>query len=216
MNIEGAIFDLDGTLLDSMPVWDTLAEDYIQSIGKNPKAGLREKVSDMSLVQAANYFISEYGVSASQEEILNQFNEMLSDFYIKKAKVKKGVKEFLGRLKNRNVKMCVVTATEKILAEKALKNNGMEEYFQYIFTCTEMGYGKDSVEIFNEALNALDTCKDKTYVFEDALYAVETAKKAGMKVVAVFDKSSAEKKQQIEGKADIYINSFLEMEDYFD
>nr|WP_315022436.1 HAD family phosphatase [uncultured Aminipila sp.] len=210
-SIEGAIFDLDGTLLDSMPVWDTLGEDYLRSIGKEPKADLKEKLSVMSLNQAAEYFISEYGVAGNPQEIMGKFNAMLSDFYFKRAFVKKGAKEFLELLKKKNIRMCIVTATDKVLAKKSLKNNQMLEYFEHIFTCNEMGVGKDSVEIFNEAVKSLGTDKEQTFIFEDALYAIKTAKGAGFPVVAVFDESAANDQEEIKNIADVYINSFLEM-----
>ncbi len=215
-SMEGAIFDLDGTLLDSMAVWDTLGEDYLRAIGKEPKADLKEKISVMSLNQAAEYFISEYGVSGNMQEIMSDFNEILSDFYFKRAFVKKGAKEFLELLKKKNIKMCIVTATDKILAKKSLKNNQMLEYFEHIFTCSEMGVGKDSAESFNKAVKSLDTEKERTFIFEDALYAIKTAKGAGFPVVGVFDQSAANDQAEIKRIADVYINSFLEMGEYFD
>lgn len=215
-SIEGAIFDLDGTLLDSMPVWDTLGEDYLRFIGKAPKADLKEKLSVMSLNQAAEYFISEYGVVGNSQEIMGKFNEMLSDYYFKRAFVKKGAQEFLELLKKKNIKMCIVTATDRLLAEKSLANNQMLKYFEYIFTCDEMGFGKDSIEVFNKALEVMGTNKKRTYVFEDALYAIESAKGAGLQVVAVFDESAANDQEEIKNIADLYINSFLEMGEYFD
>lgn len=214
--IKGAIFDLDGTLLDSMPIWDTLGEDYLKSIGKEPKKDLKEKISVMSLKQAAEYFISEYGVNLNPTKIMEEFNDMLSNFYYKKAFVKEGAKEFLERLKKKNIKMCVVTATDKVLAQQSLKNNQMLEYFEYIFTCNEMGYGKDSEEIFNEAVKSLGTEKEHTIIFEDALYAIKTAKKTGMPVVAVFDESAENEKEEIKNLADLYIHSFVEMGEHID
>lgn len=214
-SIKGAIFDLDGTLLDSMPVWDTLAEDYLKAIGKKPKADLQEKISVMSLKQAAEYFISEYGVPSNPTTIMEEFNEMLSDYY-NKALAKEGARELLELLRKKNIKMCIVTATDKILAQQSLKNNQLLQYFEYIFTCNEMGYGKDSEEIFNEAVKLLGTEKEHTVIFEDALYAIKTAKKTGIPVVAVFDPSAASDQEEIKNIADLYIHSFVEMEGHLD
>jgi len=216
LKIQGAIFDLDGTLLDSMSIWDSLGENYLKSIGKVPKHGLKEKLSAMSLTQAAEFFISEYGVNISMQEILKGFNEMISGFYTEHASIKMGVLEFLKKLKQKNIKACIATANDRVLVEIFLEKYKLFDYFQYILTCDEVGSGKDNAAIFNEALKALGTEKKETYVFEDALFAVKTAKKEGFPVVAVFDESAVKEQEEIKSTADMYIQSFLEMEDYFD
>lgn len=216
MKIEGAIFDFDGTLLDSMSIWETIGEDYLKSIGKKPETGLKTKLETMSLEQAANYFISEYGVTGSTKEIIKSINEMISEFYFESAYAKKGVKEFLEELKLKNIKMCIATASDRFLVEKSLENNEILGYFEDIITCNEEGVGKDNVAIFNKALQVLGTNRKRTYVFEDALFAIKTAKKAGLPVVAVFDESAAKQQEEIKQIADIYIESFLEMGGYFD
>lgn len=216
MKIEGAIFDLDGTLLDSMSIWETLGEDYLSSKGKKAEVNLKEKLETMSLIEAAEYFVSEYGLTLTTEEILEGFNEMISDYYSERAIVKPGVKEFLEKLKSRNVKMCIATSNDRKLVEKSLEKNDMLGYFEHILTCNEVGFGKDNVEIFKRGLNLLGTSIDKTYVFEDALFAIKTVKQVGLPVVGVFDESWESQQEEIKKIADVYINSFFDMEDYFD
>lgn len=185
--IRGAIFDLDGTLLDSMPVWDTLASDYLRSLGTSPKPGLDEAVSRMSVEQAAEYIRGEYGLAETPEEIVRGVNGMLGDFYRQTAPLKPGVPGFLERLREGGAKMCVATATDRSLVEAALLRTGVREYFSEIFTCAGVGHGKDEPDIFRAALAHLGTPKSATVVFEDALHAVATAKRDGFVVAAVYD-----------------------------
>lgn len=215
MKIEGAIFDVDGTLLDSMPVWETLGENYLLSRGIKPHEDLKEKFKDMSLYEAACYYKTEYGIKDDTSTIMDGINGMLADFYKYEALPKAGTTDFLLELENRGVKMCVATATDSALVKSALKRSDMLRFFCKIFTCTEVGHGKDEPDIFNAALDFLCTPKNRTWVFEDALYAVNTAKSAGFNVVGIYDRFE-EKGREVRGKSDIYIYSFKEMGDYLD
>jgi len=215
MKIDGAIFDIDGTLLDSMPVWQTLGEDYLISRGIKPHENLKEKFKDMSLYEAALYYKSEYGIKDCTETIMAGVNALLADFYKYKAPPKEGAAGFLSELERRHVKMCVATATDAPLVNAALKRCGMLRFFSEIFTCTEVGSGKDKPCIFNAALSFLGTPKSGTWVFEDALYAVETAKAAGFNVAGIYDRFEKNAEAVIK-KSDVYIRSFKEAGDLLD
>lgn len=205
--ITGAIFDVDGTLLDSMSIWDTIGEDYLRSIGYQPRENLNEVFKDMSLAQAARYYQTEYGVTLSIEEIMDGVNSLLERFYREQAQLKPGAGEFVRELSRRGVKLCIATATDRPLVEAALGRCGVLPYFGRIFTCTEAGHGKDEPDIFEAALRFLGTERSKTVVFEDALYAVQTAKKSGFRVAAVYD--IHEKKQaEVRRLADLYLENF--------
>jgi len=216
MKIDGAIFDLDGTLLDSMFIWDTIGEDYLRSLGIQPREDLSQTFKTMSLLQAAKHYQREYGVTHNIEEIMHGVNGMIENYYFNDVKTKDGVRDMLEKLKRDVVKMCVATATDLHLAKAALERNGILGYFSKIFTCTEVGSGKDTPEIYNRALAHLGTPKQRTVVFEDALYAVKTAKEAGFFVAGVYDRSEAAQSAEIQERSDIYINSFAEMRDYID
>lgn len=213
MKISGAIFDLDGTLLDSMQIWDNIGGEYLKSINIEPCDDLREVLRPMSLLQAAEYFRSDYGVDASSQEIMDTINDMIEHFYYDIVLPKDGVLGFLEALKQKDIKMCVATATDRHLVEAALKRNGLLSYFEKIFTCTELCVGKDRPDIFLRALNALGTKLEETYIFEDALFAIRTAKSAGFPIIAIYDATAKEQQNEIRELADIYIKSFHEMRD---
>ena len=212
MKISGAIFDLDGTLLDSMPVWETIGEDYLRSIGIEPQEDLNEKFRTMSLHQAACYYQNEYGVKLEVDKIIEGIVSLIEDYYINRIPLKKGVPEFLEKLKQKGIKMCIATATERHLAKAALKRCNISDYFVEIFTCSSVGYGKDQPYIYEAACNFMSTHKNETFVFEDALYAAQTAKKAGFYVVGVYDKSENMQKE-LRSLADFYIKDFTKTED---
>lgn len=212
MKIKGAIFDVDGTLLDSMMIWDTIGEDYLRSIGYEPRENLNETFKNMSLRQAAEYYRTEYGVTLTVDEITDGVNGMIEKFYRHEAQLKSGVAEFLTFLNDNGVKMCIATATDRYLVEASLERCGVLKYFEEIFTCGDVGHGKDEPIIFEKAIEFLGTKKSETVIFDDALYAVETAKNAGFTVAAVYDKY--EKAQdELHSLADIFVNNFSDSEE---
>lgn len=207
MNLKGAIFDFDGTLFDSMSIWDTVGEDYLRSLGYVPEAGLPETLRTMSLRQSAAYMQEAYNLPLAVPEIMEGINKTVEDYYFYITQPKPGVPEFLKKLKDQGVKMCVATATDRYQIEAALKRCHLEGYFSKIFTCTDVGYGKDEPHIFEVALAYLGTPKEDTLIFEDAYHAIQTTKRAGFHVVAVYD-SHEPHQAEIRELADHYIEHF--------
>lgn len=204
MKLKGAIFDFDGTLFDSMSIWDTAGEDYLRSIGYEPREGLRETLSTMSLHQAARYMREAYALPMSDREIMDGINKTVEDFYFYSAQPKPGVPEFLRKLQDEGVKMCVATATDRYQIEAALQRCRLDGCFEEIFTCTAVGHGKDEPQIFEAALEYLGTTKEETLVFEDAFHAVQTAKAAGFRVAAVYD-AHEPRQAEVRALADFYL-----------
>ncbi|MCI8910765.1 MAG: HAD family phosphatase [Oscillibacter sp.] len=211
MRMRGAIFDVDGTLLDSMSIWDTIGTDYLRSIGYEPRENLNEVFKNMSLYQAARYYQSEYGVTLSVDEMMGGVNAMLERYYRFEASLKPGAAKLLTQLQAGGVKLCIATATDRYLVEAALERCGVLSCFGEIFTCSEVGHGKDEPYIFEAALRFLGTPKTETIVFDDALYAVRAAKEAGFPVAAVYD--SHEKAQdQVRALADVYLEELTQLD----
>ena len=205
--IQGAIFDVDGTLLDSMPIWDTLANDYLRSLRIEPRENLAEVFKTFSLSQSAKYYQDVYGVTLSEEEIIAGLNQVMEDFYRFQAPLKPGVKEFLHSLQESGVKLCIATATDRPLIEAALERCGVLSLFSRIFTCGEVGHSKNQPDIYRKAQEYLGTPKENTWVFEDAFHGANTAKKDGFPVAAVFDPSESQQ-AELKEVADIYMESF--------
>ena len=215
-NIQGAIFDLDGTILDSMHIWSEIGLLFLKNRGIEPEPGIEDKFVKMSMVQAAEYYIKNIDPTATVMDIVNEVNSLVQGFYYNEVIKKEGIKEFLDFLKTRNVKMCIATATDKHLVEKALERNGINEYFSEIFTCGSVGAGKDTPVIYDVALDYLGTPKENTFIFEDALYAIETANKAGYNILGINDVSEKADPETVKKLCNYYINDYSEVYKFFE
>lgn len=212
--IKGAIFDLDGTLLDSMFIWDTIGDDYLRFLGKEPKENLKETFKTFSLEQSAHYYREHYNITLSVEEIIDGINKMVKHHYTQTVQLKSGVEGFLKNLKTHGVKMCVATVTDKHLVEAALIRLGIREYFSEIFTCASIGHSKAEPHIYREARKNLGTDKNETVVFEDSLYALQTAKTNGFLTAAVFD-IHEEQQNELKATADSYIKDYSAFDNFW-
>ena len=207
--IKGAIFDLDGTLLDSMFIWDTIGEEYLRSLGKEPHEDLKETFVTLTLEEAAEYYREHYGVTLSVKEIVDGVNAMVEQTYRTKVTLKPGISEYLAWLKGNGVRTCVATVTDRYLVEETLERLGVRHYFSEIFTCAEVGFGKDKPVIYQKALEHLGTEKSDTYVFEDLPFALNTAKTDGFPTVGVYDRHEAHQ-DELRGLADYYVLDFTD------
>ena len=209
--IKGAVFDMDGTLTDSMAIWDTAGENFLRAKGVKPEPDIREALRPLSLRQAAEYFISEYGVKETIEEIIEGINRSIEDFYRHEVTLKPGAAEALKRFSQAGIKMCLATATDRHLVDAALERNGISGYFQDIFTCGEVGAGKDRPDIYKAALESLGVGLEQSVVFEDALFAAKTVKAAGMKLAVMEDLSAAAQREELRAIADVYMESWKDI-----
>ncbi|MGN0650355.1 MAG: HAD family hydrolase [Oscillospiraceae bacterium] len=208
MIIKGAVFDLDGTLLDSTGMWDELDGIYLRSLGKEPLEGLSERLHPLTLLQAAELIQSEYKLSQTPEEILTAILSLAENFYRYEAQLKSGAAELLERLCAAGIPMCVCTANTTELTKASLERLGVWRYFCGCVTCSQYG-GKDSDAIFRAAAGCLGTNPGQTIVFEDSLHALTTAKNAGFLTAAVFDRAES-RQEQLKATADVYLTSLDE------
>lgn len=204
MKIKGAIFDVDGTLLDSMFTWRHRGEIYLESLGITPREGLHLDVRRMGFLESPKMIKEEYKLSQSTDEIRNGMMKVVDDYYKTCPQVKKGTVEFLEELKKNGVKMCIATATDRHMVEPGLINAGIRDYFDEIFTCGGLGTNKTKPFIFEKAMESLGTSKENTVIFEDALYAVKTAKKAGFFVTGIFDEQEPEQ-EEFRSLCDVFV-----------
>lgn len=212
--IRGAIFDLDGTLLDSMSIWDTIGETYLRSLGKEPKEDLKETFKTFTMEQSAQYYREHYGVSFSVKEIIRDVDRLVENFYLDAVSLKPGAADFLTELNRHGVKMCIATVTNEQLATAALQRLGVGDYFSQIFTCAFVGHSKEEPHIYRAAARHLQTRKIETMVFEDTLHALQTAKTDGFLTTAVYD-SHEEQQAELKEMADCYIADYCHAEEFW-
>ena len=213
--INGVIFDVDGVLLNSMPIWENLGELYLQELGIEAKKDLGKKLFTLSMEEAAEYLISQYNLDKSVEEVVSGFVRAVKEFYEERVPLKEGVREYLNEFRARKIPMVIATSGDRRNTEAALKRLKIYSYFQGIYTCSEIGSGKDQPDIYFAAALQMDTDPEQTWVFEDTLHALRTAKAAGFRTVAVYDKSSDRDLADIWNAAEIYLPDLNDFDSFW-
>ncbi len=206
--VDAVIFDLDGTLLDSLSAWEHSGSNFLRTQGITPPEGLDEELVKLSLMDGARLVKERFNLPQTPEEILRLTLQPIRERYYRDLEPKPGVPELLRFLKAQGVKLCVATASDRELAQAALERTGLMELFDFIITCDEVGAGKRSPAVYEAALKRLGTDKARTLVAEDALYALQTAKKAGFLTAGISDAHAAADQPVLRRLADYYIPSF--------
>ena len=209
--IKGAIFDIDGVLLDSMEIWTDLGTRYLESLGKEPEEGLAAVLFSMSMEQGAAYLKDRYSLSLSHEEIMDGLRAMLRDFYFNEVAAKPGAASLMQRFKEEGIKMTAATSSPEEHVRRALERNGLLAYLDRIFTVAEIGVSKHSPDIFDRAAGHMGISRGETLVFEDSLYALKTAAKAGFHTVGVYDAKGEPDQKGMKETAEIYITDLRDM-----
>lgn len=208
--IKGAIFDLDGTLIDSMWVWEKIDHDFLKKRNLDFPDDLRGNIEHLSFREVAKYFKSRFSLNENIEDIMNEWNDMAYYEYSTNVMLKPYAKEFLLFLKSINVRTAIATSNSMLLMNAALENNGILHMFDAVTTLDEVGKVKNSPEIYLMSAKKLSIPPSECIVFEDILPAVKGAKAAGMRVIGVHDSYSEFQKEDILQVADRYISDFHE------
>lgn len=208
MTLKGAIFDADGTLLDSMHIWRELGARYLQSLNITPENDLSRILYPMSLEQSCHYLKEHYGLRDSESEIQSGILGIIEGFYRDEVMLKDGVTGFLEGLRRKNIPMVIATSGNRELLTYALERNDIAGYFDEIFTCSELATTKHEPDIFLACAEYLQMRPENVGVFEDSLFAVEAAKRAGFVVVGVADDSNIHQRGMIKAVADYFIENF--------
>ena len=208
--IDGVIFDVDGTLLDSMAIWEDAGARYLRSAGIEPAPDLGKILFPMSLDDGVAYVKREYHLEESEAELREAVLKQVEIFYKEEAPLKKGVRKLLEKMKEAKVPMIVATSSDKEQIEAVFERLEIAGYFKEIWTCTDAGAGKDKPDIYFQCADKLGSTPQHTLVFEDALHAATTAKQAGFPVVGLYDRFSEEGQDELKELADLYAGDLVE------
>ncbi len=209
MNFKSAIFDMDGTLINSLIFWDILwselGEKYLNDATFRPTTEDDKAVRTLTLKDGMALIHNNYNIAESAEKLLEEANASIIRFYSEKVELKSGVKEFLEFCYNNGCKMCIASATATEFLNIALKRCGIEKYFSKVFSCADIGIGKEKPDIFLVAAEHLGSEISQTWIFDDSLVAINTARKAGFKTIGIYDKFNFGQ-DEIKANADYYID----------
>ena len=210
---KGAIFDMDGTLLDSMRVWKRLTQGYLKQFGLHVTDEEYAACEGFSQPQVAQYFADRYPqLPGGAAGLMEGMDQLITARYETVAKPRDGVLPFLDGLRRRGVKMAVATLTARRHAEKALRDRDMLDYFDFMLTIEDVGVSKYQPDIYLMSAERLGLTPADCVVFEDAPYACTTAKKAGFRVCGVVEAAYAAGEQELRASSDLIIeHSFDEL-----
>ena len=202
------IFDLDGTLLDSMGVWLNIDIEFLEKRGLAVPDDYFDKISSMGFSQIAAYTIERFGLPDTVEGLLQEWSDMAAHAYGHTVQMKPHAKEYLFALKERGARLAIATSAIPDLCDLALRAHGIYDWFNVICKCNEVGCGKSRPDVFLLAAQKLAVDPRDCIVFEDIFDAVKSAKSVGMTVCGVYDKASESDWDAIRGMADYAILDF--------
>lgn len=208
--MKAAIFDMDGTLVDSMERWANCCVAPLDAMNIPYPDDLLNIITPMGYADMADYYRNEFGLDMHTDEMVKTIADKMAVEY-ETVEVKDGVYDYLERLKSRGVKMCILTATARKYGLPCLERLGLMKYFEFYACCDELGMSKSNPEIFKKVASTLDFDISECTVFEDNVTAALTAKKAGAAVCAVYDNCSKNHSEEIKKNCDRYIISYNEL-----
>jgi beta-phosphoglucomutase-like phosphatase (HAD superfamily) len=202
-HVRGIIFDIDGTLLDTMPMWSRLGSRYLRSKNIPPEDNLDALLFPMTLTESTAYLKEHYHLRQSPAEIRQGLHEIMADFYRYEAPLKEGAYELLNRLHQAGFPMVLATAGEKDLEEAALQRVHVLSFFRKMFLCEDCGTTKKEAVIDHAASSYMHTRPEETLVVEDMYQALAAAWRDGFQTASVFDQASASDQDRIR-KVSVY------------
>lgn len=211
-DIDAIIFDLDGTLIDSMWIWKQIDIDFLEKRGIVLPDDLQKEIEGMSFTETANYFIDRFHLTEPIEIIQAEWNEMARHFYRSRIALKEGAKQILENASLRGIKLGIGTSNSRELLTEVVTAHGIHTYFGSMRTSCEVERGKPAPDIFLKVAEDLGVEPHRCLVFEDTHAGVQAAKNAGMKVIAIYDALSEPYMDVIKADADHYIYRFTEFE----
>lgn len=209
--IRAILFDLDGTLVDSMDVWKQIDVEYLGKFGIKVPSDLQDKIEGMSFSETANYFKNTFDIPKTVEQMKDDWNFMAYEKYRSEVPLKEGALEFLKYLKANDIKAGIATSNSRQLVDVSVRSLHVNEYFQSIRTACEVNKGKPAPDIYLRVAKDLKIAPEHCLVMEDLPAGILAGKNAKMKTCAIWDKSSEHLTKKKKELADYYVNSYIEL-----
>ena len=211
-DIKGVVFDLDGTLVDSMWAWKRVDAKYVQRYNLQEPEGFYDKIEGMSFMETAHYYHRTFPqLNSTPEEIGQEWLGMVEKLYQTEIPLKHGAREFLKLLAGRGVRMGIATSNSRGLAESVLEAQQVSGYFDVICTADEVKAGKPAPDVYLKAASTLHIAPEHCLAFEDVPNGILAGKRAGMRVCAIDDPFSADMWEVKKRLADYHINDYRDL-----
>lgn len=210
-NKKAVIFDLDGTLVDSMWMWKAIDIEYLGKFGIALPPTLQKDIEGMSFSETAVYFKETFQIPDNLDKIKADWNRMAYEKYTKEVTLKKGAKEFIEYCKENGVKIGIATSNSRELVDATLEALNIRDYFECVMTACEVEKGKPAPDIYLAVAEKVGINPSECLVFEDIEMGILAGKNAGMEVCAVEDEFSMDQKELKKQLADYYIKDYYEL-----
>lgn len=205
---EAVIFDLDGSLVDSMWMWEAIDQEYLTGFGITPPKTLQQDIGGRSFVETAQYFKERFGIKDSIEKIGDDWNKMAWDKYTNEVPLKDGAFSFIKACIAKGLKLGIASSNSTELIEQVLGSHNIKDMFGSIKSGTEVLKGKPAPDVYLEVSNELSVAPEKCLVFEDLMDGIKAGKSAGMTVIAVSDDYSRHSDDAKKALSDYYIEDY--------
>lgn len=209
--VKAVIFDLDGSLMDSMWVWSQIDREYLAGFGIPVPYDLQKAIGGMSMKETAVYFKERFAIPDSLSKMQADWNEMAREHYRHDVRPKPGVPAFLNQCRKRGIRCGIASSNSEELVREVLQANNLVSFFPVVVTGNEVEHGKPSPDIYLKAAGALQVPPSACLVFEDIPDGIAAAHAAGMTCVAVYDAAAAKQEEEIRAAGDGYIRDFSEV-----
>lgn len=211
MEIKGAIFDLDGTLLDSMWVWNQVDIDFLGKRGFDVPPDYPKAIAAMGFHETAEYTIKRFGLKEKVKDVIAEWDRMAAQMYHERVQIKPYVREVLEWMRQQGIHLGVATASYRTLFEPCLRRNGVFEYFEAVTETSEVERGKGFPDIYIKVAEKMNCLPEECLVFEDITKGIEAAGNGGFRTVAVYDPAAQAEWEENVKKADYHIVEFKEL-----
>jgi len=202
--IKLAILDLDGTILDSMGYWEKAPVDYLKNLGKTITPKQNEYFLSLSFPEGVAYLKEEFDIKQKDDELTDGINSVMELNYLNNVKIKGEFLKLLKCFKNHNIKMCIASATDHYLIEKAIKKQGIDKYIEYILSSTNVGTSKKKPDIYLMCTKHFNVKPTEAMIFEDLPYGLIATEGLGFTRVGLYDKTSSNLQEHLKNHSEFY------------